>query len=100
MDATGEMASGEKFNGPAELKALLLKRKDLFVRNVTEKMYAYALNRGLEHYDMPLVKQTAKNLTQADYRVGDLTIEIAKSFPFQYRRGTGKPLAAQDNQPR
>ena len=88
VDATGEMVSGEKFNGPAELKAILLKHKDVFARNVTEKMYAYALNRGLESYDVPTVRRTAKLLASADYRVDTLVLEIVKSYSFQNRRGT------------
>ncbi len=87
LDASGEMVSGEKFTGPAELKAILLKQKDVFARNVTEKMYAYALNRGIESYDVPTVRRSAKALASADYRVNTLVLEIVKSYPFQYRRG-------------
>jgi hypothetical protein len=94
VDASGALASGEKFNGPAELKALLLQRKGDFARNVTERMYAYALNRGLEFYDIPIVRHTTKVLAQSDYRASALILEIVKSYPFQYRRGTG-PLAVQ-----
>jgi hypothetical protein len=93
-DASGQMVSGEMFNGPAELRQLLLKRKDVYARNVTEKMFAYALNRGLEAYDMPLIKQTVKKLAEKDYRIGVLVMEIVKSYPFQYRRGA-TPLVSQ-----
>src|SRR5213075_3369283 len=37
VDASGTMITGEKFKGPAELKKVLLGRKDEFVRNLTEK---------------------------------------------------------------
>lgn len=94
VDASGAMAGGEKFNGPAELKTLLLQRKDEFARNMTERMYAYALNRGLEFYDIPTVRHTTRLLAQSDYRMSVLVMEIVKSYPFQYRRGTG-PLAVQ-----
>ncbi len=94
VDSSGEMVTGEKFNGPVELKAILLKRKDEYVRNVTEKMYAYALNRGIESYDVPTVRRTAKALAGADYRVNTLVLEIVKSYPFQNRRGTAA-IAAQ-----
>jgi hypothetical protein len=75
-----------------------LKRKDLYARNITEKMFAYALNRGLESYDMPLVKQTVKKLSENDYRVGVLVLEVVKSYPFQYRRGAA-PLVSQNQPP-
>ena len=94
VDASGELVGGEKFNGPAELKTLLLARKDIFARNVAEKMFAYALNRGLEYYDLPTVRHAVKTLAQSDYRIDTLILEIVKSYPFQYRRGTA-PLASQ-----
>jgi hypothetical protein len=38
IDNTGELNDGTKFKGPAELRAVLLERKDLFVRNLASKM--------------------------------------------------------------
>jgi hypothetical protein len=76
------------------MKALLLKRKDEFARTVSEKMYAYALARGLESYDVPMVRLTVKRLAGADYKVGTLVREIVSSYAFQHRRGT-EPLAQQ-----
>lgn len=57
-------------------------------------MFAYALNRGLESYDVPIVRHAAKTLAASDYRVESLVMEIVKSYPFQNRRGS-EPLAAQ-----
>jgi hypothetical protein len=88
VDASGQMTTGEQFNGPAELKQLLLTRTNDFARNITEKMLAYALGRGLEYYDTPVVKQITKALARDDYRSGTLVTEIIKSYPFQFRRGT------------
>jgi hypothetical protein len=86
VDAMGEMTTGEKFSGPAELRALLLQRKDDFARNVTERMLSYALGRGLEFYDVPTIKRVSEALAKSDYRVSVLVTEIATSYPFQYRR--------------
>ena len=86
VDASGEMTTGEKFKGAAELKKLLLTRTDDFTRNVTEKMLAYALGRGLEYYDTPVVKQISRSVQRDGFRSGTLVAEIVKSLPFQYRR--------------
>ena len=86
VDASGEMTTGEKFTGPAELKKLLLNRTDDFTRNLTEKMLAYALGRGLEYYDAPVVKQISKAVQQDEFRAVTLVNEIVKSYPFQHRR--------------
>lgn len=93
VDAAGVMSTGEKFSGPAELKRILLERKDDFAQNVTERMLAYALGRGIEFYDMPTVKRISSALAQSDYRVSTLVAEIAQSYPFQYRRPSDRPVA-------
>ena len=51
-------------------------------------MLAYALGRGLEYYDTPVVKRIAKALEVDDFRAPTLVTEIVKSYPFQYRRGS------------
>lgn len=87
VDARGVLTNGEEVNGPVELKAALLKRKQLFLRHLTEKMLAYALGRGLEHYDVPAVKEISDRVAKADYRATSLVLEVARSYPFQWRRG-------------
>jgi hypothetical protein len=93
VDAKGVMSTGEEFSGPAELKRILLERKDAFAQNVTERMLAYALGRGVEFYDMPTVKRISDLLAKNDYRISKLVTEIARSYPFQYRRPTDQPVA-------
>ena len=87
VDSTGVLTTGETFQGPAELKKILLTKKETFARNMTDRMLAYALGRGLEFHDRPAVKQVMTALAREDYRGSTLILEIAKSFPFQYRRG-------------
>jgi hypothetical protein len=86
VDASGVMVTGENFTGPAELKQLLLARKDEFLRNLTEKMLAYALGRGLEPSDWITVRQIASVVASDEFRAQRLVLEIAQSFPFQFRR--------------
>lgn len=87
VDATGEFSGGVKFTGPAALKKVLLKDKDNFFRNVSEKMLAYALGRGLEYYDVPSVRKITDSLAKNDYRTSTLVMEVVMSYPFQHRRG-------------
>ncbi len=87
VDARGVLTNGEEVNGPVELKAALLRRKQLFLRHLTEKMLAYALGRGLEHYDVMSVKEIAERVAANDYRATSLIVEVARSYPFQWRRG-------------
>jgi hypothetical protein len=94
VDASGVMVTGEEFKGPAELKQLLLGRHEEFVRNLTEKMLSYALGRGLEYYDTPIVRQIARDVAKNGFRSTVLIMEIVKSYPFQYRRNNPVTLAA------
>ncbi len=87
VDARGTLTNGEDVNGPVQLKEALLNRKNLFARHLAEKMLAYALGRGLEHYDVSAVKEIARRTAADDYRLSTLILEIARSYPFQWRRG-------------
>jgi mono/diheme cytochrome c family protein len=86
VDASAEMSTGEKFTGPAELKQVLLQRKQQFLRNFTERLLAYALGRGLEYYDIPAVKEMVEDLATEEYASTRLILSIVRSYPFQYRR--------------
>lgn len=87
IDTSGTLPDGQSFKGPDELKSLLRKDRTAFVECVTDKLMTYALGRGLERYDRPVVKQIAKRLESQDYRISALVMEIVKSLPFQMRRG-------------
>ncbi len=87
VDASGKLTSGEEFVGPVALKTILVETKrELFVRNLVERMLAYALRRGVEYYDTPAVKQVLAELEAKDYRGAALVTAVVESFPFQYRR--------------
>jgi hypothetical protein len=88
VDASGKMATGEEFAGPEALKTILVAtRREQFVRNLVERMLAYALRRGLEYYDSQAVKQIMAELESKDYRGASLVTAVVQSFPFQHRRG-------------
>jgi hypothetical protein len=87
IDASGELPGNVRFTGPAELKAVLLGKKDLFARCLAEKMLTYALGRGLEYYDRRAVEGITAAVAKNDYRFSALVTEIVKSDPFRMRRG-------------
>jgi len=92
IDASGQLVTGETFNGPAELKTLLVTRKrDEFIRCLTQKMLTYALGRGFEYYDKCAIDQICKELAKNHYKFSTLILEIVKSTPFQMRRGESAP---------
>jgi hypothetical protein len=87
VDASGVLTTGEKFTGPAELRAALMKKKDDCLRNVTERMVSYALGRGVESYDAWTIKAIVETVKKENYKGATLVREIALSYPFRNRRG-------------
>ncbi len=97
IDASGVLPDGRKFNGPAELKKILLAQSDLFVRALTEKMLIYALGRGTTDADDPTIDSIAAAVTKDNYKFSRLISEIVTSEPFQMRRGAN-PAAVPNNE--
>jgi Protein of unknown function (DUF1592)/Protein of unknown function (DUF1588)/Protein of unknown function (DUF1587)/Protein of unknown function (DUF1595)/Protein of unknown function (DUF1585)/Planctomycete cytochrome C len=92
VDASGKLTTGEEFAGAVALKTILVETKrELFDRNLVERMLSYALRRGLEYYDARAIKEIMAELEAKDYRGATLVAAVVESFPFQYRRkeGTG-----------
>lgn len=70
----------------APLRGSLLAKKNEFTRNLVERMLAFALGRAIEPCDQPSVAEICQRLGANDYRSSVLILEIAKSYPFNYRR--------------
>jgi hypothetical protein len=87
IDSTGVMPTGESFKTSAELKKMLLDRKQQFSRTLSEKMLTFALGRGLEYYDKCAVDDIVKAMQKSDYRFSALVMAIVQSDPFTKRRG-------------
>jgi hypothetical protein len=92
IDASGALPDGRSFDGPVELKSVLREDRDAFTRCLTEKLLTYALGRGLERHDRRTVGAIADKVRDDGYRFSTLAVEIARSLPFQRRRGAkGSP---------
>ena len=87
VDAGGELADGTPVSGPASLAAALLRRPENFVTTVTEKLLTYGLGRGVEYYDAPAIRRIVREAAADEYRWSALIAGIARSVPFQMRRG-------------
>ena len=85
LDVAGTLADGTQVNGPVALREAILSRPEAFVTVVTEKMLTYALGRGLEPSDMPVVRRIVKKAAQNDYRLSSIVMGIVESAPFQMR---------------
>jgi len=84
INPAGQLVDGTKLNGIADLRGALVKYSPQFVRVVTEKLMIYALGRGTEYYDMPLVRSIVHQAEADRYRFSSLIMAVVKSEPFQY----------------
>ncbi len=96
IDASGQLIDGTRVDGPASLREALLRKSDAVVHTFAEKLLIYALGRGLEYYDMPVVRSIARQATDNDSRFSSFVLGIVRSTPFQMRR-TEDTEASGDN---
>ena len=88
IDSSGALPDGTKFQGPAELRKVLMSKPDQFATTVIEKLLTYAMGRGVEYYDEPSVRKIKREAAASDYRWSSLILGIVNSEPFQMRRSS------------
>lgn len=93
IDASGTLLDGTNVTGPVELRKALLKKPEIFVSTLTEKLMIYALGRGLNAHDMPEIRKIVREAHNEDhtkdYRFSQLILGVVNSKPFQLR---AKPM--------
>lgn len=90
IDASGKLPNGKSFNGPGQLKAILLEKKGQFTKNLAEKLLTYATGRGLTYTDKCQVDDVVKSVEKKGYRFSALVSAVVQSDPFRKRRGDGE----------
>jgi len=82
LDLSGQLSDGLNFDGVVGLRQALLRYSPQFVRTLTEKLMVYALGRGVEYQDMPMVRSIVRDAGRNNYRFSSLVLGIVKSPPF------------------
>jgi hypothetical protein len=83
IDASTELTSGLKLNGPVDLRNYLLSRDDQFPMTVTTRLMMFALNREVEHLDMPEVRRIVREAKASDYAFASLIKGVVNSDAFR-----------------
>jgi hypothetical protein len=83
VDASGVFLDGSPVEGVTGLRDALVKRPEIFVGTLTEKLLTYGLGRGVGYYDMPAVRKIVRDASVREYRFSSLVLAIASSVPFQ-----------------
>jgi cytochrome c5 len=85
IDSAGVLVDGTPVDGPVELRNALLAKPEVFVGTVTERLMTYALGRGLEPVDMPLVRSIVNDVADDNYAMHSIILGIVRSPAFQMR---------------
>jgi hypothetical protein len=91
IDASGVLVDGTKVNGIDGLRDMLVRYADQFERVVAEKLMIYALGRGVEYQDMPMVRSIVREAEPTKYRFSSLVLGIVKSPAFQMNMKVEEP---------
>ena len=96
IDPTGKLADGSDVDGPVALRTAIMRHPEQFVRTFVEKLMTYGLGRGLEHYDMPVVRGINRDAARQTNRFSAIVTGIVSSAPFRMKapQADGAPLVA------
>ncbi|RYG34058.1 DUF1592 domain-containing protein [bacterium] len=91
IDSTGILPDGEKFAGPSQLKAILMKNQGQFIRTLSDRLLTYGIGRGLDRSDDCHLDAIAQKAKANDYRFQSLIVAVVQSDPFRKRSPEKKP---------
>jgi hypothetical protein len=86
IDPASTLADGTTIDSPLAFRRVLIERGDQFIQTLTEKLFTYALGRGVEYFDMPAIRQINREMAGDDNRWSSLVLALVNSKPFQMRR--------------
>lgn len=83
IDPTAELSSGIVLKGPADLRRYVTSRPDQFPTTITKRLMMYALNREIEYFDMPQVRQIVRDAAASNYSFNAIVTGIVNSDAFR-----------------
>jgi hypothetical protein len=96
VDSTGDLYDGTRMEGPAGLRAALLKHQDAFLLSFTESLMTYALGRRLEFYDMPAIRAIVREAARNDNRISGFILGVVTSPAFQMTRAESTTVTTEE----
>ena len=88
IDASGTLFDGTDFRGVAGLQSAILKRPELFITTLSEKLLIFAIGRGVAYYDAPAMRKIVRDSSAQDYRFSSIVMGVVNSTPFRMRKAS------------
>ena len=83
VDVTGDLYDGTRMEGPAGLRAALIKHQDMFLTSFTESLLTYALGRRVEYTDMPMIRAIVRDAAKKDNKLSAFVLGVVNSNAFK-----------------
>jgi hypothetical protein len=88
IDTASRLRDGTEIRGLAGLQQYLVTtRRDAVIRQFCRKLLGYALGRGIQLSDLPLLEEMEQALKKNDYRFSAALEAVVKSRQFREIRG-------------
>jgi hypothetical protein len=82
IDSVGVITDGTRIDGIKGLRELSVRKGEVFTEVVIENLLTYAIGRGLDHNDMPLVRSLTHQAAKDDYKFSSLIMGVVQSPAF------------------
>jgi hypothetical protein len=83
VDVNGDLYDGTRMEGPAGLRAALLKHQDLFLTGFTESLLTYAVGRRIEYTDQPLIRSIVREAGRKNNTLSAFVLGVVNSPAFK-----------------
>ncbi|MEY4095227.1 MAG: hypothetical protein RLZZ53_2426, partial [Acidobacteriota bacterium] len=83
VDVNGDLYDGTRMEGPAGLRAALLKHQDTFLTGFTESLMTYATGRRIEFSDMPAIRAIVRDASKKDNKLSAFVMGVVNSAAFK-----------------
>lgn len=93
VDSSGQLPSGEKFEGAVQLIDVLAKRDEDFLETFTERLLTFALGRGVEYTDRCVLDATIADAQANGKTFSSIVAAIVRSDAFRYQGPIARPKA-------
>jgi mono/diheme cytochrome c family protein len=93
IDASTVLPTGVAINGVVDLRTQLAAHPAMFAQTVTERLLMYGVNRPLEYFDMPQVRNIVRSAAKDNYKLSSIVLGIIKSEAFRKQGSEAEPAA-------